>query len=235
MRQYLPIASAITTLLSGCHAAPSPETPTAELRPYAAIGTEPFWSFKIEDGSMRFQLADQPEVRTFPFEARPGFNGWRYSSDKMQADVSATPCSDGMSDKRYKDTVTVMVGGKQYKGCGGGVLAPLSLDGTSWTIVTLGGKRAVEGIATEVRFSDGKISGSAGCNHFGGPYSETGKNLKLGAVFRTEMGCPEPQMGQENKFLALLNSGELSMRFSVTGDLILTNAAGDQAVLKRNI
>jgi heat shock protein HslJ len=91
--------------------------------PYRAVGTEPFWGLSIETGGMTFTRAGESDIRVSSYEARPSFNGWRYVSRRITADVTFTRCSDGMSDNVYKDTVTVMVDGTEYKVCGGGVVA----------------------------------------------------------------------------------------------------------------
>jgi heat shock protein HslJ len=46
--------------------------------------------------------------------------------------------------------------------------------------------------------------------------------------------CPEKQMTQETKFLALLK-GTVTKRYSVEGNLILANENGQRATLKRAI
>lgn len=222
-------------VLTACQTIPPGNPPTNGKDVYTAMGTEPFWSLKIDGDQMRFERAGFPSVAATSVEARPSFNGWRYLATNMTADVTFAPCSDGMSDRTYKDTVTIMVGDTQYKGCGGGVLPPASLDQTGWTISAIGGTAFAKGIETEVRFAGGKISGTAGCNRFSGSYSVADNMVIVGPVAATKMMCPEPQMGQESKFLSLLNSSKLTKRFSVSGDLVLANEAGDTALLKRAI
>lgn len=222
-------------LVASCQTIPPANPPANGADVYSALGTEPFWSLKIEGDEMRFDRAGLPKITATPFEARPSFNGWRYLAKTMTVDVTFAPCSDGMSENTYKDTVTIIFGDTQYKGCGGGVLPPVSLNDTSWTIRALGGVATAERIETEVRFADGRISGTAGCNRFSGSYAVEGNVLSIGAIAATEMMCPEPQMAQESKFLSLLGSGKLTKRFSVSGDLILTSEAGDTALLKRAI
>jgi heat shock protein HslJ len=105
-------------LLASCQALPD-DTGRA---PYKALGTEPFWGLTIENKSLTFTRAGEADIRVGSYEARPSFNGWRYVSRRITADVTFTRCSDGMSDNVYKDTVTVQVDGTEYKGCGGGVV-----------------------------------------------------------------------------------------------------------------
>jgi heat shock protein HslJ len=114
-----------TLALAACQIIPDARPSEAvEQASYKGLGTEPFWGLTIESGVMTFQRAGEPDVSASSYEARPSFNGWRYVSDRITADVTFTQCNDGMSDNVYKDTVTVMVDNVQYKGCGGGVVTP---------------------------------------------------------------------------------------------------------------
>jgi heat shock protein HslJ len=45
--------------------------------------------------------------------------------------------------------------------------------------------------------ADGQVSGSLGCNHFGGDYKQKGTQIEFGSLAATLMACPEPQMLQE--------------------------------------
>ncbi|MBL0924723.1 MAG: hypothetical protein IBJ12_09710 [Sphingomonadaceae bacterium] len=118
-RLALLIAPALA--LTACQTVP--EADPAGPAPYKAAGTEPFWGLSIETSGMTFSRAGERDVRVSGHEARPSFNGWRYVSDRIIADITFVQCSDGMSDNVYKDSVTVIVDGKTYKGCGGGVVA----------------------------------------------------------------------------------------------------------------
>src|SRR3546814_16207300 len=71
--------------------------------------------------------------------ARAVTNGEEYVTDRLKVAVARGECSDGMSDRRYRDTVRVTADGKTVKGCGGGILPPTALAGTNWTFVLDGG------------------------------------------------------------------------------------------------
>lgn len=90
----------------------------------------------------------------------------------------------------------------------------------------------LEGINTEVRFVDGHISGSAGCNRFNGSYSAAGNMLSFGGIVSTRLMCPERQMTQESSFLRLL-AGPLTKRYTVEGYLILADDKGNRATLRQ--
>src|SRR5574342_393738 len=44
-----------------------------------------------------------------------------------------------------------------------------------------------------LEFSDGKLSGNAGCNSFFGDYQSNAGNLTIGSVGHTEMFCTSPE------------------------------------------
>ena len=108
----------------------------------------------------------------------------------------------------------------------------LPLAGTDWVLDGYStGKDAVSPViaGTEITAMfapDGKVAGSAGCNHYGGSYSLDGGNLSVSSLFSTLMYCGEPEgiMEQEGKYLALLANVS---SYRVQGDrLTLTDAEG---------
>ena len=93
---------------------------------YRALGTEPFWSVAIEGGQMRFET---PEGGfTVPAPApRPSFNGHRWATPRLTVDVTHGECSDGMSDRRFADTVLVVADGRELRGCWRSMSSPRSM------------------------------------------------------------------------------------------------------------
>lgn len=86
---------------------------------YRALGTEPFWALVISEKGMRLE---EPGRRLRIFRTPPakaGWNGYRRISKAVTVDVTHVPCSDGMSDRRYPDTVMVFIGDRTLNGCGG--------------------------------------------------------------------------------------------------------------------
>jgi heat shock protein HslJ len=97
--------------------------------------------------------------------------------------------------------------------------------GTEWTVTGYNtGTNAVVGVLAEthlsIRFSaDGKISGSAGCNDYTGPYSSSGQSLTIGETAATRKTCAQPEgvMKQERLFLKAVGMITLAR---VDGDLL---------------
>jgi heat shock protein HslJ len=89
-----------------------------------------------------------------------------------------------------------------------------SLAGTAWRVTGYNnGKQAVvsalAGTNLTMAFAaDGKVSGSAGCNGYTGPYTLEGRNLALGRTAATRLMCARPEgvMEQEQQFLKALET-----------------------------
>ena len=78
-------------------------------------------------------------------------------------------------------------------------------------------------------FSDGTVTGSAGCNRYTASYTQDGSALEIGDVATTNMACPPPADAVERKFLAALERVE-GWRLE-DGDLVLED--GDRGELLR--
>lgn len=196
---------------------------------YRALGTEPFWSVTIADGTMRYQPADG-RVVTVP-TPRPivGINGERYQTRRLTVDITHVRCSDGMSDRTYPDTVRVTVDGRNLNGCGGGPGdggSSATLDGTSWKVANIDGTRAQ---FSTIAFAEGRLSGRA-CNRFSGNYRVEGERLIPGPIMATKMACEGPRMTEENALLGALQ-GPLSIRERQNGRMVLVAQNGRRIVL----
>lgn len=88
----------------------------------------------------------------------------------------------------------------------------VTLEGTEWALTTfIEGETAmslISGAAITVRFEDGKVWGSAGCNDYGGPYTLERGTLGLAGFDITGQRCSEPVgiMEQEAKYIDVLGS-----------------------------
>ncbi len=106
----------------------------------------------------------------------------------------------------------------------------LSLDdlgGVEWRLVELDrGEAAPAAPAVTLRYRDGEIGGSSGCNRFFGsvrPADGPG-SLVIGALGSTQRACEEPAMALEDHFLASLGAVR---RFSfLAGRLALHSESG---------
>ena len=120
--------------------------------------------------------------------------------------IAPGPCSDGMSDLVYRQTVQVVADGKPVSGCGGGTVAPDGLAGTSWGVAAINGRPVPGGARYFVNFTDNDISAGFGCNSFGGNFRLNGDHLSTQELHATEMACGEPAMTHERQGGAILSS-----------------------------
>lgn len=222
--------------LAGC--TPATETPQPSAPPataYMAIGTEPGWTLEITPDRLNY-AGDYGETKiAVPNPgATPSMNGETYAGGRLAVVIKHAPCSDGMSDRRYVDTVRVIADGKRVEGCGGKILPPDTLAGSSWTFVSIGGVLVASERPTSLAFDGARLSGSAGCNRFSGPYTADGRTLTAGPLMATEMACPGAGMTQEQAFFKLM-AGPVRIGFPTDGTMEITGADGRTAVLRRAI
>ncbi len=93
---------------------------------YVALGNEPFWSLEIipHEKRMVFKDIGAQKVYEFPYApAVPFQGGITYQAGRtgqgnsIQVTIREQVCSDGMSDRRYNHSATVVLNGRSYKGC----------------------------------------------------------------------------------------------------------------------
>lgn len=86
-------------------------------QPVRALGTEPFWAVDLTGDQMVFSGPDRETVRT----AQPGavMRGTTATFDGqgLKVVLTATECSDGMSDRTYPLVAQVTVGDDKLIGC----------------------------------------------------------------------------------------------------------------------
>lgn len=108
------------------------------------------------------------------------------------------------------------------------------LAGSQWGLVLLDAETpAIPGSGVTLEFGDdGRVSGSAGCNRFGGSYTVDGDALSFSQLFSTRMLCPQDEiMDQEIAFMSAL---EAATSFAIEGNqLTITYGDGQQLILTR--
>lgn len=192
---------------------------------YRAVGTEPFWAVTIADGRMTYEGLDEPTIVVGRPDPRTTFNGRRYETPRLTVHVTHVQCSDGMSDRVYVDTVRVMANGKDLRGCGGEILPPAELAGTSWSITAIDGEAVPRELSYFLNFEEQRLGGKAGCNGFGGSYEVSGRTLVPGPIMATKMACPGPAMEHERRALEIL-SGPVQMDYRDGDTLVLRGRSG---------
>lgn len=139
-----PVAALAVLVLAAC--SPEPDAPaepplTPEpaptlagvdlSRPVRLLGTEPFWGIDLTGGEVVYSGADRPEQRG-P-QPKPTIQGTVATLETtttagvpIAITLTATECSDGMSDRTYPLTALVRVGEESLMGCAASTAAIMS-------------------------------------------------------------------------------------------------------------
>ncbi len=218
-------------LLGGCAATAAPPAPTASTSAYLALGQEPGWSLEITADQLRY-TGDYGAVKIAEPNpgARTSSDSRSYAGTRLAVTITPGPCTDTMSGRRFAEKVIVVADLKTVSGCGGALLPPANLVGSLWRFTHIGGTPVADEGRTELRFAEGQLSGSAGCNRFTGGYQLAGSTLTPGALAGTRMACMGPAAEQESRFFALMG-GSVTMDFAPDGAMMLTGANGMTARL----
>lgn len=146
MRLSILTALAAAAVLAACSpGAEAPQPPEAEApaaapptlagvdltQPIRALGTEPFWAVELTGSELVYSGVDRPEQRA-P-QGQPKLQGtmaiWEGTTgagNPLSVTLTATDCSDGMSDRTYPLTAMVRIGDETLMGCAATVSAIMS-------------------------------------------------------------------------------------------------------------
>ncbi|HET6863571.1 MAG TPA: META domain-containing protein [Pyrinomonadaceae bacterium] len=122
--------------------------------------------------------------------------------------------------------LTLIVAGSAFS-------AQRALAGTQWRLDSFGKagdeKPILDGTSITIQFgTDGRASGSSGCNSYSGTYNAEGEHLSFGQMISTMRACVEPKANQqEQTYMAALRA---ITRFTIT-ESRLTLSDGGEVVL----
>jgi heat shock protein HslJ len=113
--------------------------------------------------------------------------------------------------KRHAALVLTVLVGILVAACSGAASpppkpAPLSLAGTAWRAVSVAGQSTVVGHEPTISFAADRVTGSGGCNGFGGTYTFVDGVLKFGEMPMTLIGCADPIGSIETSFMQILTT-----------------------------
>jgi heat shock protein HslJ len=143
-----------------------------------------------------------------------------------------------MESKRFLNTLPLvafavgalaLIAALGLAACGGS--GSTALRDTAWELESLTGNGLLPDTTITLKFAGDQVSGSAGCNQYGGSYQAGGDSLSVGDVFATEMGCMEPEgiMEQETAYLTALGT---AATYQITADrLEMFDEAGAQILV----
>lgn len=98
------------------------------------------------------------------------------------------------------------------------------LVGTTWTVTTIDGLPTLPDSPPTMAFAPDGVSGSTGCNIYGGPFRTDGNRFTVEPLMMTEMACDDPRSAQEATFAKAL-AAATSWRLTEQGWLELGGAA----------
>lgn len=191
---------------------------------YRAVGTEPFWNVAIDGRRLRLSEPGKPDVVLLARQPSATARGWRWRSAAITVETERRPCSDGMSDRRYPDRVTVTYRGRVLRGCGGAGEAVVKLADTAWHVVAIDGRAVRLPTPPTLRFVADRVEGFAGCNRFSASYALEGDRLTPGPLRATRRACIGPGDTVEARLMEILGA-PLTLRQPKDG-LVLTGNGG---------
>lgn len=129
------------------------------------------------------------------------------------------------------DEAILRMDGKTYLRCKkqGNALSMMpespDITGREWVVEDINYRGVIDVSFASLSFADGRVSGSASCNRFGGSYELKGNTLIFGPLAMTRKACAPALMDQERKFSAVI-SGPVTVSIDDTGALILQGSGG---------
>lgn len=199
--------------------------------PFAAVGHEPPWALRLEEGKIRLILDLGAAELSAPLpepEAVPGGILYAPPGAGFSALLAAGLCRDIATGMPHPFAVTVRHEGADLTGCGGDPGALLR--GPEWRIETVAGKAAPERL--RLAFGAGEVSAVGPCNYLFGPLVLTGEGLTLGPIAATRRMCLPDVMQAEAALMAALGAVQ---RFDFTSDgaLALIGPSGTVLTARR--
>lgn len=205
-----------------------------------AIGNNPAWSLTINSSKnfLRFKGQNGDSLTTPAPDRQPDSDGvFRYStgteSNRINIVFRPDSCVDKLSGQRYDYRVEVDFRGKNYVGCGAS-LQQLALLSDIWVLTDLQGTPIVAGgprkeaPRVEISLSEGRVTGTTGCNRLNGTVKADTRQILFGPLATTRMACDSNIAQIERQFLNELANpltyriGEGQLTFLSKGKPVMT-------------
>lgn len=109
-----------------------------------------------------------------------------------------------------------------------------ALQGAAWKIENINGGGVIDSSNATVTFgTDGRMSGSGGCNNFTGQYEASGNDIAVsGGIAMTRKACAPALMEQDQRLLTILHSAR---NYSISnGVLTILNKDGRAITARRD-
>lgn len=96
------------------HPAPAPAR-------WRVVGTEPFWSVRVDGASLLFATPESPDGRVLDARVQRQGDAVEFHGEDggkpFTLRLAGGACSDGMSDRHYAFNATFEIDGTRYTGC----------------------------------------------------------------------------------------------------------------------
>lgn len=124
----------------------------------------------------------------------------------LLAGVLLGACAAGGASRRPSDRSPTPAASAAPSVAGGPMVADRTFISSAIT-----GRDLVPGTRVTLRFKDGQLGASAGCNSMSGDYQIVGGALSVGRLATTEMGCEADLMAQDQWLAAFLPGAAISL------------------------
>ena len=108
--------------LGACSNAPQPAPPSSSIpATFTALGTEPFWSARVDSATLTYSTPEAPEPKPVPVIRTDGEDRATFTATAdgktLVLEIALGTCSDGMSDAVYPMTAIRRLGEDMQRGC----------------------------------------------------------------------------------------------------------------------
>jgi heat shock protein HslJ len=106
---------------------------------------------------------------------------------------------------------------------------PSTLAGTTWLVASVNGHSPVAGTAPSAAFTDAQVTGSAGCNGFGGRYryDPSDGSIAFVELGQTAMLCVDPARNAFESALMQAIGSATTASMDPAGRLVLSGPGGE--------
>ncbi|GAB3704252.1 hypothetical protein GCM10027592_35380 [Spirosoma flavus] len=208
-----------------------------------AYGNDPSWTLTVNPskGMLRFKAPGKDSIETNVPERQNDSDGvLRYNIpvDAGHMNVLFRPdsCVDKKTNNRLDYRVEVDLRGKNYVGCGVSLRQVATLQDI-WVLTEFQGKPVSAGgprnelPRLEISLTEGRVTGTTGCNQLSGPVIADTHLISFGPLATTKMACMGP-VGELEK--AFLNALATPLTYQIgQGKLMLLRDGKVQMVFKK--
>lgn len=214
---------------------------------FYAVGNEPFWSLDINTNLfIRFNIMDSMSMNLPAVKPILSDNGqtlvYYTKLQQQQLIIEADPveCIDNMSGQVFSHTISIeaidgTIKNVYVKGCG--MYVPDFRLNDKFMLAAINGREIDISVFGKnppnivFDFEEMRVSGSSGCNGYGGQFKFKGQQeISIGVLQSTLKACDN--MDIETKMYSILQNGTFSFDISNSGTLKLYNGA-DVLVFRR--